>query len=213
MSISIFTSVVTPAASYDLIDLATAKDELGISSTSVGQDEWTKRAITQVSASIASYCGQRVFAVETVMDTFRIVADGRRHVFRSLKLSRHPIKDIVSCAADGDTLVEDADFVVDYGAGSISALCGDTEVAWTTFPVSVQYSAGYSTLPNDLVQAALRLIAMRYKQKDRDPMLVENSDQASGQQRYWVGGLPNQKGPFPPDVCALIDPYVDVRVG
>lgn len=56
-----------PAGPYDLVDLATVKDELDIQPDDTAQDTRLARAITEQSIAIASYCN-RVFAVETVQD-------------------------------------------------------------------------------------------------------------------------------------------------
>jgi hypothetical protein len=61
--------------------------------------------------------------------------------------------------------------------------------------------------PDDLVEIALRLITSRFKAKDRDPALVQQDTPGIGTQRWWFGGAPGQKGPFPPDVEAALDGY------
>lgn len=66
--------------------------------------------------------------------------------------------------------------------------------------------ATFST-PDDLVEVALRLITSRYKSKDRDPALVQQDTPGVGTQRWWFGGAPGQKGPFPPDIEASLDAY------
>ena len=65
MGAQIISSVLLAATSYDVIDLATVKDELKVTDTTT--DAWFARAITQTSTDISQYCN-RVFQVETVRD-------------------------------------------------------------------------------------------------------------------------------------------------
>lgn len=62
-------------------------------------------------------------------------------------------------------------------------------------------------IPVDLVAVALRLITARFKARDRDPALVEQETPGVGRRRWWFGGAPGQKGPFPPDIEADLEEY------
>lgn len=64
-----------------------------------------------------------------------------------------------------------------------------------------------ASVPADLVEIALRLITARYYAKDRDPALVQRDQPGLGTERFWFGGAPGQKGPFPPDVEGMLDEY------
>ena len=67
MSIQIISTVLVAASSYDLTDLATAKDELSIKTAETSNDGFIARAITQASTAVGNYCN-RVFQLETVQD-------------------------------------------------------------------------------------------------------------------------------------------------
>ena len=67
MPVDRFISVINPASTYDLTDLATVKDELAIPTNDTTKDAFLSRAISQVSAAIGNYCN-RVFQVETVQE-------------------------------------------------------------------------------------------------------------------------------------------------
>ncbi len=67
MSIQIISTVLVAAASYDLTDLATAKDELSIKTAETSNDAFIGRAITQASTAVGNYCN-RVFQLETIQD-------------------------------------------------------------------------------------------------------------------------------------------------
>jgi hypothetical protein len=62
-------------------------------------------------------------------------------------------------------------------------------------------------VPSDLEDVTLRLITARYSAKDRDPALIQDEQPGVGVRRYWFGGAPGQKGPFPPDIEAQLDAY------
>lgn len=74
--------------------------------------------------------------------------------------------------------------------------------------VSIKYA--YTRLPLDLAMAATRLVVMRHKGKNRDPMQVSHSEPGVGEDRWWVGGF--QGASFPPEIEGLIGPYREVPV-
>ena len=149
MAITIFTEVTLPAGSYDLTDLPTTKDELAIKAADTGNDIFLKRAITQASSAIASYCSQ-IFQVETLVDTFD--RQGRPDTVRqfygpaTLQLSRSPVVSVASLTENGTALVEGTDFRVDKKLGLVYRLSADSTktVPWSLFPVVVTYSAGFT---------------------------------------------------------------------
>jgi len=65
MASETISTVLVPAPSLDLVDLATVKDELQLADTT--NDTWLTRAIQQISRAIRNYCN-RDFAIETVQD-------------------------------------------------------------------------------------------------------------------------------------------------
>jgi hypothetical protein len=290
---SVVTTVLSAAASYDLTDLATAKDELSIATADTSHDTWLGRAITQVSKAIATHT-KRVFAPEYVQDVFDVQQDPYPYQtpggFAQLELTRWPVLAVVSVVqtlAPGttQTLVEGTDFRTDPATGRLLRLNLFTGVGttWEAVPVTVTYSAGFGALvqephtvpasapytvtvadagtfscaqsvsyasgtaltlvaaspaqgqysvadgvytfnagdegqsltfvyatlgiPEDLIEIVLRLITARYWAKDRDPALVQQDTPGVGTQRWWFGGAPGQKGPFPPDVEAFLDSY------
>lgn len=111
---------------------------------------------------------------------------------------------------DTQTLVYGQDFTIDAIRGWLIRLNSWTgiSVKWEAEPVTVQYQAGYSPIPDDLVDVCLRLVTARYRARGRDPMLVERAiSGAVGSERYWVGTSPGQTGPFPPEIDAILRNY------
>lgn len=105
------------------------------------------------------------------------------------------------------TLLYGRDFTIDAKKGWLIRLDPFTGVAtkWEAMPVTVQYSAGYSPIPDDLEDAALRMVVARYKARGRDPFVRSESDTGLGQKAYWVGVVPGSVGSIPPEVAGLLD--------
>lgn len=292
MTLDVVTTVITPAASYDLTDLPTIKDELSIAAASTQDDNWLKRGNTQASKAIANYCN-RVLPSETVSDLIylgrnrRLTIDGK-----TLQLTRWPVISIASVIEDAGltsqtSLVLNTDYVLNAVNGQLVRLdLYGLPRQWTAKTVTAQYTAGYGSqitqatsipatpgpytvtvtnsatfaqdggvsfvggaalvlaasapaagqysfvaatgvytfnaadqgksiaitytynqIPYDLVDATLRLVTMRFKQRGRDPMLVSESQPNLGDRRFWVGTVPGQKNAFPPEIEALLSSY------
>jgi hypothetical protein len=293
MGFSAVTTVLASAATFDLTDLATAKDELSIKTANTSNDTWLARAINQVSQSVASFT-QRIFAPELVTEVFDIAQDPYPYQtpggFAELQLSRWPALAVDSVAqtlapAVTQALVVGMDFRVDNETGRLLRLNPYTGAGttWEAIPVTVQYLAGFGArvsesgavpasapyqvtvtqtaafscdhsvsypdgtrlarvtgppaageysvaagvytfnaadegkmlafsyatfiVPDDLEEICLRLVTARYRAKDRDPALIQRETPGVGLERWWFGGAPGQKGPFPPDIEAALLPY------
>ena len=119
---------------------------------------------------------------------------------------------VVQTLAVGEpqTLLYGTDFTIDAIRGWLIRLNPWTGVAqkWEAEPVTVQYQAGYSTIPPDLNEAALRLVTARFRARGRDPVLVQRDQGGQiGTERYWVGGVRGQVGVLPPEIVGLVDHY------
>lgn len=157
MGYSVVSTVLSAAASQDLTDLATAKVDLGISSST--DDAWLSRAISQVSRAIATHT-QRVFLPERVRDDFDLDQDPYPYQtpagFPQLQLARWPVLSVQSVTqtiAAGTTqpLTEGVDFRVDPATGQLLRLNPFTGVGsnWESIPVTVTYVAGYGAVAQE----------------------------------------------------------------
>lgn len=71
---------------------------------------------------------------------------------------------------------------------------------------AITISGAFTEIPDDLVDAALRLITQRYHTKGRDPTLMEQTQPGEvGTQRFWVGASKGQYGAFPPEIASMLD--------
>lgn len=151
-------TVTASSASYALVDLATAKNELNIRANDTTNDTALTRTINFISQIIANYCGGPFgpFAVEAVTDTFQFDRDafpGIRFAGENrIALARCPLLSIgavVQTNTDGSTttLVQGTDYLLHAKQGELMRLsCTGALMRWETLPLSVSYVAGYGAL-------------------------------------------------------------------
>lgn len=205
-------TVVTPAESSALTTLEAVKAELSLSGP--GDDAWLTDTIARASATIERYCG-RVFALETVQETFRI-----DRATDLLVLSRWPVAAIVSIVAGGVGLAADG-WEVDADNGDLYRIgVGDRRKVWPIGKTVVTYRAGFilpgaegRDLPADIEAACIALCARAFHAKGRDPALrsYENPDVESysfvdPDRLLTVDGIPA-------DVAERLRPYRQVTIG
>lgn len=221
---TVITTVTTAATGlfpggqpYDLIDLATVKDELAISGS--GSDAFLARKITQVSDEVHHFCN-RVFQVEALSEKiypwrdevhFTVLSAER---MQPLQVSRWPISaapTVVETAIDGTAvpLVENTDYLVKYNVGQLVRLdANGLPKAWHARLVTVQYSAGFTTIPSDIQDAVTRLIKILWFARNRDPMLRQENVTGVWEGSYWFAAGPGSStGNMPPDVEAILEKY------
>lgn len=204
-------TVITPADSHRLTTLAAIKAELRLSGGA--DDGFLSDLIDRASATVRRWCG-RVFALETVRETFRLSAP-----VATLSLSRWSVVSIVSVTESGNTLTAD-DFEAEDGEGFLYRLSGsDQRRDWSAGKIVVEYATGYvlpgkpgRTLPEDVEQATLMLVKAGWFARSRDPLV--RSEDVSGvlSTTYWVGGF-GAGASLPPDVEGLLAPHRQPFIG
>lgn len=207
MAYDIISTVTVPATSYDLVDIRTIKDEIGLKDAA--NDDYLARAISQVSRRFANGCN-RVFQAETVQDLIYPKQDAYPYevpgTLDGIQLSRWPIMSITSTVqivSAGSTLAlsPGTDFTIDARRGQLVRLNNFTgaPMAWEALPLRVLYVAGYDPIPDDVEEAVMRMVITRFKGRERDPAVRSRSDGAVGTQSFWLG--------IPPDIQNIIDNY------
>jgi hypothetical protein len=78
---------------------------------------------------------------------------------------------------------------------------------WPALPITVQYSAGYTTLPADVVDAAILLVKHRWFSRGRDPYLRQENIPGVYEASYWIAQGPGTNGNLPPDVEDKLEKY------
>lgn len=203
-------SVDRPAVSYDLATLDDVKEELAITDTN--SDAILRKWISRASAAVANFCN-RVFPVEVLKEEFWPQRDPMPAVIRGglepLQLSRWPIVSVESVTEDGVALVVDVDFKVNPPNGQLVRLdtFSNYPRAWPARPISVGYRAGYATIPDDVADACIRLVKIRYFARTRDPAIRGESTPGAYDVQYWQNGGAGLTGNLPTDVADLLDNY------
>jgi hypothetical protein len=149
-------SVIKEADDISLITLYYARLGLNLAtSTDETISEQLEMFIRWSSDEIAKLCN-RVFARETVKETFRDFGNPRSRLF----LSHYPVVEITGVTEDGDELAADVDYEIDLLTGVLVRLGG----VWLD-PVVVSYTGGYNLpydAPGALQQATLLMIREAY---------------------------------------------------
>lgn len=218
MGAQVVTTVVTPASTFDLVQLSDVKLELKIPSQTTADDAWLAKKITSVSKTIAKYCN-RTFPLQTYQDLFfpnrgirPFHSIGR---FPILQLAQWPVTGITSIvvapgptSAYDVTLTADVDYYLDGDPGQVIRLSELTglNTEWQAFPTTVIYQAGFEDIPEDLQDVALQMVAGRYQTRGINPMTKRiNQPTGIGELEYWVPNTP--QGAFPPAISEVLDFY------
>lgn len=212
----IVSTVTTPAANTQLTDLATVKAELNLVNTDANRDSVLTRYIAACSQAIQTYCN-RVFAVETIQDQFFPQRDAPiSPVIQGvdpIQLTRWPIVSLLSVvewpsSSNPITLTSGTNFLEDDDAGQLIRLDKfGVPKLWSPNPLTVQYTAGYATLPADLVDACIDFVKFRYFARMRDPSLKSENVAGVYEASYLWGTGPGGPDDMPATVAGKIDRY------
>ena len=114
-----------------------------------------ERAIKEASAAIRNYCKQYIEQVTDDEETFDV-----RPARWNLLLSELPVTEVSAVVEDGETLTEDDD----YELGAYGQLWRVNR-RWTAGNqiVTVTYTHGYATIPDDIEAVCTRAAARAYQ--------------------------------------------------
>lgn len=134
----------------DFCTLSDVEELLQIEISDADQIASCERAITEATAAIKNYCHQTIAEVEDDEYVFDVVAPRWR-----LVLPEIPVTSVASVVEDGETLTEGDD--EDYVVGN-DGILWRRGARWPAGPqiVTVTYTHGYTTLPNDVVGVCTR---------------------------------------------------------
>ena len=185
------------AANMSLTSRDALKRYLGIGASDTSQDDLLDDLIDYASERLESHCARR-FASEAL--TEYIDGPGTRQVV----LSRRPVTELTSVRVDSDREFA-AETEIDSSELVLHAESGLIERDGAVFPsgasnVRVQYTAGYSGVPDDVEAAAIKLAAAWY---------AHARSGADGLTRETLGGYTARYGhaPLPAEVAAILTPY------
>ena len=202
-------TVTTPATYRALLTTAELRAAIGIDDAS--QDTALATIGGRVASTIARLCG----VAEAAPTPVTLRSEGLTEVFRlsrgldELILSRRPVTSITSVVADAVTL-ETTEYEVEAASGLLFYLCDDYRTMWTAEKVTVVYTAGWDTVPDDLKLAASKMVTDIYTTASRDPNLKRHRIEGVGEREYWVS--PSSDPLVSQEVMELLTPYVNWRL-
>lgn len=164
-------------AAGDLTDLATVEAWLGVPSDGGATDALISRLISAASQWVKSYINR-----DLVQTSYTETRPGSGHDF--MLLANGPVIAVTSVAWVGTTITTVGDpiagtpgFYVDPTDPRRLALVGYCFPRRT--PVRVVYSAGYATIPADIVQGVCEIVGEAFRRRDR---IGQNSKTLGGQE-------------------------------
>jgi len=142
--------VVTPAKESSLLSVYECKLALGLPSGDPSKDNQLELLIKWASDEVSTLCG-RVFARETVVDTFREFGQ-QNHVY----LTHFPVEaaDVTSVSEGNGAPLDPTLYEINEDGGIVSKLSG----LWND-PVIVSYTGGYD-LPLDAPPALAQAVQL-----------------------------------------------------
>jgi hypothetical protein len=145
-----------------LTSLVRVKQFLNISGSA--DDDRLNTLIAAVSAEIQGAIGRKI--IQATVTNERVDSFGDH----TIAVREYPIISVSSLTENLTALVEDTGFEMkaqDLDAGRIIRLSGGYPAAWARGQrvVTVTYSHGYATVPEDIKQAATELVAFDYNQE------------------------------------------------
>ena len=192
-------------ATTDLITLAEAKIHLSISTSDLSQDDRLSALITGCSARILDYLQTNV----VIQDRTEYHYGGKKRIY----LQRYPIVSGPSQIIDGaGFVVPDTYYVTIHEQGILQSvglwpIAQEANGARSRWKIT--YSAGLvvntASVPADLKQACLFLVAMHLNRPDQSVTMKAVGDLRLS---YRDAAASEQAYGFPPEVAALLSPYM-----
>lgn len=201
---------IVPAASLALVTVEQAKATLGIGAADTSQDAALQALIGQVSAAIHRYI-DRILVQQGYRDQFRYVANWMC-VGEPLRLWQYPIAldedgaAVATIVQDG-VAVDVALYEANDERGLLYSIDASGAYGWTGLLITVDYTAGYDPVPEDVQAAALDWLTSRWHSEGRDPSLrSETVPDLLGQ--TYAGVDPMASSGVPGTARDLLEPYM-----
>lgn len=162
--------------SYALTNVADVKESLGITNNS--KDNLIIRKINAATDMIENYCGRRFASTVYTDETYDIEGG------RTINLNNYPVISFTSLSErdtsqniNSWTTVNSEFYFVDTDAGIVELLYGMIS-GWQRYKVT--YTAGYTTIPNDLAEACATLAGYLVGQ---NPTTIDSKSVQEGQRK------------------------------
>jgi len=123
-------------------------------------DDSVTQYIAQATAAVVGYVGQELEEAAGLVATLEADVP-----VTYLFLPRFPVTAVASVVEDGLTLTTPDEYKF-YESGALRRVAGQFDFRWSTYvdAVVVTYTAGYSTIPDDVVLATATLAAALFRQ-------------------------------------------------
>ena len=168
--------VTEPADDLQLLTPEELRVAAGLDPTDVSQDATLATQGLRAAAALAGACGvakagydvsllplrgeaPRTLKAETLVETIRVRPG---YQYTTLVLARWPILEIISVITD-TTALTTADWYLDIPMGTLDRISGNETLFWPCGWVTVEYVAGYDTIPEDLKGYASQLVGIFYQ--------------------------------------------------
>lgn len=185
-------------AASDLVQLAEVKTWLNIPSGITTDDTLLSSLISQMSEWVDNYCGRNLFST-----TYQEIRDGLGGV--RIHFRQWPVTAVASLYVDGVSIPASTGYLTGpptpgfIFTDKFLTLVGGYSFGRGKANVVVNFTAGYSIIPNELVWAAKQLIALRYRNRN---FVGKTSQNLGGQSSNYF-----TSDEATPDVLRVLDSY------
>lgn len=196
--------------SYALTSLSDVKESLGIASSDTTKDNLCIRKINQATRAIEAYCGRR-FASTSYTDEGYNATGIDQIVLKNRPIIGTPtlyIRDTPLNENDFDT-VESSLFFTDADAGILDL---NFRAVGRWFRYKVDYTAGYTTIPEDLAEACVSLACYYFNNADASDVGVASKKEGQRELRYANGSLTFKSICSNLGIDQIIDSYANYPV-
>jgi hypothetical protein len=175
-------TVTEPAEDYQLLTEEELRVAAGLDPTDDSHDAALATWGLQAATALASACGLAkagydisllplrgeaplTLKAETFVQTLRVKPG---YQYGTLFLARWPVLEIIS-VMEGSTSLSTDGWELDVAEGSLTRISSGEAIWWPAGRVTVEYAAGYDTVPATLKGYASRLTGLYYGTSGADP--------------------------------------------
>lgn len=208
-------TLITPAPDLGLLSVAELRAAVGLAVDDDSRDAELTVLGLEVAGRIASFCGvapagnaPTTLREEVVEEVWRLGQPAS-----SLVLSRRFASSIVSASVAGTAV--DVDLLELNGpAGLLGRLdAGDRPCAWPAgVRLTVRYTAGFSTVPDDLKAAAKDLLRLMDSGAGRDPLLRAEHIEGATRLEYQIASGMVMDGGMPKDIADRLSRFTTMAI-
>lgn len=194
-------TIAAPNTDRSLLTLAERRAAAGVTDSS--KDATLTALGHYVDAMITKAC--RVATADAIPPTLRLETVTEKFHLKSyqsfLVLSRQPLVEIMS-VVDGIGTLAATQYEHDRGL-FYKVQSPPWRIAWPLGNVTVEYSAGFAVVPDDLKYAAIRFMQAELQQGNRDPLLKSKTIEGVSHYEWWVD--PSKPSVVPSDVMDILE--------